>query len=148
MFHRFFSSLARFRYLSIFSISFSFTMWLAGTAKSAIRQIFFFFFSWLSLGLVAWPRLKDSFQNPREFCASNFLGRILGCAYTICSYGQIKISCTIPSGSLSPPSCVSSYPHFVLIYYIRLCDWSFHLCHHIIYICYFVLSCLFLLSLS
>ena len=94
MFHSFFSSLARSRYLSLFSLSFCFTMWSAGTAKSTIRQalcfffFFFFFFYWLSLDLVVWPRLDYPFvfQNTREFYAFHFPGRILGCAYTICSY--------------------------------------------------------------
>ena len=44
MFHSFFKSLARSRYLSLFSHSFSFILWSAGTAKSTISQIFFFFF--------------------------------------------------------------------------------------------------------
>ena len=44
MLHSFFSSLAKSKYLSLFSLSFSFTLWLAGTAKSAIRQFLFFFF--------------------------------------------------------------------------------------------------------
>ena len=44
MFHSFFNSLARSRYLSLFSYSFSFILWSAGTAKSTILQIFFFFF--------------------------------------------------------------------------------------------------------
>ena len=58
-------------------------------AKSTIWQVLFC--CCLSLGVVIWPRLGDLFasQNPREVCASHFLGRILGCAYTICSYGQI-----------------------------------------------------------
>ena len=43
MFHSFFNSLARSRYLSLFSHSFSFILWSAGTAMSAILQIFFFF---------------------------------------------------------------------------------------------------------
>ena len=44
MFHSFlFNSLARSRYLSFFSQSFSFILWSAGTAKSTILQIFFFF---------------------------------------------------------------------------------------------------------
>ena len=42
IFHRFFNSLARSRYLSLFSHSFSFILWSAGTAKSIILQIFFF----------------------------------------------------------------------------------------------------------
>ena len=40
-FHSFFSSLARSRYLSLFSFSFSFTQWSAGSAKSTIRQVLF-----------------------------------------------------------------------------------------------------------
>ena len=44
MFHSFFNSLARSRYLSLFTYSFSFILWLTGTAKSTILQIFFFFF--------------------------------------------------------------------------------------------------------
>ena len=78
MFHSFFSSLARFRYLSLLLSSFNFTIWSTGTAKSAIQQVLFF--CWLSLGLVFWPRLGNPFvfQNPWEVCA--FLGRSLGCA--------------------------------------------------------------------
>ena len=43
MFHNFFNSLARSRYLSFFSHSFSFILWSAGTAKSTILQILFSF---------------------------------------------------------------------------------------------------------
>ena len=43
MFDSFFNSLARSRYLSLFSHSFSFILWSAGTAKSPILQIFSFF---------------------------------------------------------------------------------------------------------
>ena len=46
----------------------------------------FFFFCWLSLGLIVWPRLGDPFvfQNTREDSASP--GRILDWAYITCSY--------------------------------------------------------------
>ena len=101
---------------------------------------FFFCCCWLSQGLVVWPSLGDPFvsQNPREVCASHFLGRILDCAYTICSYGQISISCTIPSGSPSPPGRVSSCS-FLLAYCIhQVDDCSFHLYHLITYICNFL----------
>ena len=40
MFHSFFHSLARFRYLSLFSLSLCFTQW---TAKSTVREVLFFF---------------------------------------------------------------------------------------------------------
>ena len=43
MFHSFFNSLARSRYLSLFSHSFSFILWSTRTAKSTILKIFFFF---------------------------------------------------------------------------------------------------------
>ena len=42
MFHSFFNSLARSRYLFFCSFSFSFTLWSAGTAKFTIRQVLFF----------------------------------------------------------------------------------------------------------
>ena len=45
MFYSLFSSLARSRYLSLFSLSFNFTLWSAETAKLAIRQGLFFFFT-------------------------------------------------------------------------------------------------------
>ena len=47
-FHNFLSSLARSKYLCLFSFSFIFTLWSVGRAKSTIRQVIFF----LSLGLV------------------------------------------------------------------------------------------------
>ena len=92
MLHSFFNPLARSRYLSLFLSSFSFILLSAGTAKSTIRQVLFFC-CWLSLGLVVWPRFDDPFlsQNSREVCASHFLGRILGCAYTICLYVKRKL---------------------------------------------------------
>ena len=43
MFHSFFNSLGRSRYLSFFSPSFRFILWSAGTARSTILQILFFF---------------------------------------------------------------------------------------------------------
>ena len=58
MFHSFFSSLARSRYLSFFSHSFSFILWSAGTAKTTILQVLFFCLL-LLLYLVFWPRLGD-----------------------------------------------------------------------------------------
>ena len=43
MFHSFFNSLARSRYLSFFSLSFRFILWSAGTAKSTILLILFLY---------------------------------------------------------------------------------------------------------
>ena len=52
MFHSFFNSLARSRYLSFFSHSFSFILWSAGTAKSTILQVLSFFFSFFFLIII------------------------------------------------------------------------------------------------
>ena len=73
MFHSFFNALARSRYLSFFSHSFSFILWSAGMAKSTILQILFFFCCcWLLLGLVFWPRLGDlsACQSHNSLCVS------------------------------------------------------------------------------
>ena len=51
MFHSFFNSLARSRYLSFFSLSFRFILWSAGTAKSTILQILFFLLIIMRSGL-------------------------------------------------------------------------------------------------
>ena len=96
---------------------------------------------WWLLGLAFWPRLGDPciFQSPIGVYVCHFLGVILRCAYTNCSYGQISISCTFLSH-------VKSYTPSVLICCIRLlCDWWFHLSHHIAYTYYFVAS--YLISL-
>ena len=64
MLHSLFNSLARSRYLSFFSHSFSFILWSAGTAKSTILQTLFFFCRLLDL--VFWASLGDScvYQSP------------------------------------------------------------------------------------
>ena len=82
MFHSYFNSLARSMYLSFFSHSFSFILWLAGTAKLTILR---FFFYWLLKGLVFWPRLCDPFvcQSPTGVYVCHFVGRVLGRAYII-----------------------------------------------------------------
>ena len=51
MFHSFFNSLARSRYLSFFLVSFNFTLWSAGTVESSILHVLFFvdyYMVWLS----------------------------------------------------------------------------------------------------
>ena len=53
MFHSFFSSLARSRYLSFFSPSFRFILWSTGTAKSTILQILFLLLIIMRSGLLA-----------------------------------------------------------------------------------------------
>ena len=49
------------------------------------------FCGWLLQGLVVWPKLGDPFvcQTPIGVCVPHSRGHMLGCAYTIYSYGQI-----------------------------------------------------------
>ena len=77
MFHTYFNSLVRSRYLSFFSHSFSFILWSAGTAKSTILQILSFFCCcWLLFGLVFWLRFGDLpvCQSPIGVYEYHFLG--------------------------------------------------------------------------
>ena len=106
MFHSFFSSLARSRYLSFFSL---FSIFICGQPVQQSPLLGKFSFScWLLLGLVTCSRLGDLFvsQNPRGVCSSRSQEQTLRCAYTICLYGQTSTSCTIPSELTYPLSCV------------------------------------------
>ena len=53
IFHSFFNSLAKSRYLSFFSHSFSFILWSTGIAKSIILQVLFFLLIIIRSGLLA-----------------------------------------------------------------------------------------------
>ena len=53
MFHNFFCSLAKARYLSVFSLSFNFNLWSARMAKSIIQQVFFFLLTITRSGCLA-----------------------------------------------------------------------------------------------
>ena len=75
MFFSFFNPLARSRYLSFFSHSFSFILWSAGTAKSTILQILLFFFFLLLIiirsGLLAVIRWSVCMsKSRRSLCVS------------------------------------------------------------------------------
>ena len=76
MFHIFFNSLAKLRYLSFFSHSLSFILWSTGTASSTILQVLFFF-CWLLLGLVFWIRgsvcMLKSHWTGAGLCIYHFL---------------------------------------------------------------------------
>ena len=118
--HSRFSSMARSKYLSIFSFSFIFTLWSAETARDG--KVFFLvnkheFWLWSSNPFVS--------QSPRKFYASFYLGQILVCAYSICQHGNILFSCTITSWSVFPSSRASSCIHFCqfsgFVYYAIEC---------------------------
>ena len=84
MFHSFFNSLIRSRYLSFFSLSFRFILWSAGTAKSTILQILFFFLLIMRSGLLAGIRWSVCMLNQIAVYACHFQGLVLGCTYNVC----------------------------------------------------------------
>ena len=113
MIHRFFSSLARSKFLYLFSICSIFILWSARKAKSTIWQVLIF--CWLSLALVVLQGLADPFvsQNPREVYASHYPGRIIGCEYSTCSYDQIRFFAQLPANCFYYP-LVSRFILFLL----------------------------------
>ena len=71
MFHSFFNSLARSRYLSFFAHSFSFILRSAGTAKSTILQILFFLLIIIQSGLLDGIRWSVCMlKSHRSLCVS------------------------------------------------------------------------------
>ena len=71
MFHSFFNSLARSRYWSFFSHSFSFILGSAGTAKSTILQVLFFLLIIIKSGLLAGIRwFVCMLKSHRSLCVS------------------------------------------------------------------------------
>ena len=71
MFHSFFYSLERSRYLSFFPHSFSFILWSAGTSKSTILQVLFFLLIIIKPGLLA--RIRRSvcmLKSHRSLCVA------------------------------------------------------------------------------
>ena len=74
MFHAFFNSLARSRYLSFFSHSFSFILWSTETAKSTILQVLFLLRIIIRSGLLAEIRWSVC---PIGVYVCYFLGQLL-----------------------------------------------------------------------
>ena len=71
MFYSFFNSLARSRYLSFFSYSFSFILWSVGTAKTTILQVLFFLLIIIRYGLLAAIRWSVYLsKSHRSLCVS------------------------------------------------------------------------------
>ena len=102
----FLNSIVRSRYLSFFSLFFQFYLVVSRDIK-VHNSSFSFFVPYYYLFVWLWLRDPLVSQNSRRSCVSHSPGQILGCAYTICPYGQIKIFCTVPS--LPTPSCLVLY---------------------------------------
>ena len=107
MFHSFFISLARSRYLSFFFQFFSMFGWVSKVHNFASSRFLLIIIRFGRLAEIRWSFcMSKSHRSSIGVYMYHSPGQILGCAYTICSYGQILISCTSLSGSPWPPSRV------------------------------------------
>ena len=107
MFHGFFNSLARSRYLSLFSHSFSFILWLAGTAKSTILQIFFFL---LKSGLRAEIRWSVcTSKSHRSLCISFSRTGAGLCIYHLLAWSNLNFLHISQWITLPTQSCLALY---------------------------------------
>ena len=113
MFHTFFSG--KMQVLIALFVFFDFHSVMSTMTTSTIRLVLSFFS--LIFHLV-WSSGLDEMiclylKIPLNFVFESS-GLILCCAYTIWQYGQIIISCTIPTGSSTPPNHIYSYALFAL----------------------------------
>ena len=110
MFHSFFHSLARSRYLFLFSHSFSFYLWSAGKAKSTILQILFFLLIIIRSGLLADIRWSVCMsKSHRSLCVSFSRTDVGLCIYHLLVWSNLDflhISQWIP---LPTQSCLVLY---------------------------------------
>ena len=143
MFHSFFSSLAKSRYLFLFSLSFSFILWSAWTAG----YLFFL------LTMTRSDRLHEIrgsvciSKSQRILCVALSWGDCWFWMYHLFAWSNLNFL-HIPTGSPSPLGRVKFYPLLSQIYCIRLSwDGSFRLYQHIIYIySYIVTSSIFAMT--
>ena len=144
IFHSFFNSITRSRYLSLFSHSLNFILWSAGTAKSTSLQIFFFFFLLIIIrsDLLTEIRWSVCMSNSHQSLCVSFSRTVAGlCIYHLLVWSNLNFLHISQWITLPTQSCIPSVP----ICGIRLlCEWWFHLCHGIAYICYFLASYLLL----
>ena len=146
MFPSLFNSLARSRYLSFFSHSFSFILWSGGTAKLTILEVLFFLWIIIRSGLLAGMRWSVYMSKSHRSLCVSFTRKGAGlCMYHLFVRSNLNFLHNFQWITFRP-SRVSSYTLSVLICCIHLLwDWSFRLYHCIAYFCYFVASYLFLL---
>ena len=112
MFHGFFSSLARSRYLSFFSFSFNFTLWSAGTAKSTIQQVSFILrITIIIIIIIVLPYFQFLTIFHRVFIQDLAWGKtviicILCSIYTFGCYFSSPIDCTFLRNWAVPQSAI------------------------------------------
>ena len=136
MLQSFFNSLARSRYLSLFSHSFSFILWSAGTAKSTILQIFLFLLIIIRSGLLAenWWSVCMS-KSHRSLCVSFSRTGAGLCIYHLLAWSNLNFLHISQWITLPTQSCQALYSfcadllHSVIMWLMvsSLSSYSLHL---------------------
>ena len=146
--HCFLISLARSTYLSLFLLSFSFTLWSTRVEKFTIRHYL------VGVTITRYGRLDEISWS---ICISKSQKTL--CTHKILQDGLRIVH--IPLLRIVKPKLLEQFPVDVFPHIIMsslllilhsfpayLCCWSFRLYHHITFICYLIESGLFYLELS
>ena len=94
MFHSFFNSRARSRYLSFFSLSFNFTMWSARRTKSTILQVLFFD-DYYTGPLASWLECSPLIQETGVQSRSRLKDMVHDAALPNTQYYEVRIKCNV-----------------------------------------------------
>ena len=123
MFHIFFNPLARSRYLSFFSHSFSFILWSAGTAKSTILQALFVLLIIIKSGLLVGIRWSVCMlKSHRSLCvAFSWTGAGL-CIYHLLVWSNLHFLRISQWITLLTQSCHYNYYYYYYVAHL----WVFH----------------------
>ena len=134
MFHSFFNSLARARYLSFFSLSFNYILWSARTAKSTIRQVsfflfLFFFFFFLIItrsGRLAEIRWTVCISKSLRSLRISFFRTDSGlCIYHLFAWSNPIFLHNSQWITLPTQSCLALYSFCANLPHLLICDWAF-----------------------
>ena len=110
IFHSFFNSRARSRYLAFFSHSFSFILWSAGTAKSTILQVLFFLLINIRSGRVAEIRWSVCILKSHRSLCELFSRTGAGlCIYHLLVWSNLNFLHISPWITLPTQSCLALY---------------------------------------
>ena len=110
MFHCFFNSLASSRYLSFYSLSFSFILWSARTGKSTILQVLFFLLIIKSSGFLAEIRWFVCMSKSRRNLRVSFFGTDAGLSiYHLFVWSNLNLLHTSQWITLPTRSCLVLY---------------------------------------
>ena len=142
MFHSFFSSLARSRYLSFFSHSFCFILWSAGTAKSTILQVLLLII--IKSGLLAGIRWSVCIlKSHRSLCESFSRTGVGLCIYHLFVWLNLNFLHISQWITLPTQSCLAFYSRCANLLHSLITWLMVSFLSPLACICYFVVSYLF-----